>query len=195
MPDENEKQALIHECVMLKGQMDWFEGKYKAAKAALQTLMEESGDATIESADGRAFYQDKASMVLADAEAVARLLNKDELVDLVAGQKITQGDVNFLTSVTTGRNISALFTQVPIRIFIVEKSRTKAEKERIQFAIDKEAEAAAQQLVERVNGFRKRLGLGRSDRLPEPKGKDAQYSGRGRGAAGGKKKSARAKKS
>lgn len=187
MADEKEKQALLHEVVMLKGQMDFFEKKYKDAKAALKTLMEEDGDAFLESEDGKAFYKNQKAIVLADAAAVARLLNKDELVDLVAGQKITQGDANFLTTVTTGRNVSALFTEVPSRAFTAEKARTKAEKERIQAAIDKEAEDAMKSLRERVNRFRKRLGLGRSERLGEPSGKAAKYGGKGR-TKGGRKK-------
>jgi len=187
MADEKEKQALLHEAVILKGQMDFFEKKYKEAKDALRSLMEEDGDAFVESEDGKAFYKNQTSVVLADAPTVARLLHKDELVDLVAGGKLTQSDVNFLTTVTTGRNISGLFTEVPSRSFTAEKARTREEKARIQAAIDKEAESAMQELSERVNRFRGRLGLGRSERLGEPKGAAAKYGGKGR-ERGGKKK-------
>jgi|GEM_PF-1973189 len=195
---DDEKRALLHEAIMLKGKLDFFEKKYKETKAALRMLMEEDGDAFLDTEDGRAFYKSgSATMLTDDGATIARLLHKDELVDLIAGKKLTKGDANFLLTVTTGRNISKLLTEVPSRSFTAEKARTKAEKARMQAAIDAEAEEAMKDLRERVNRFRKRLGLGRSERLGEPKGRAAAYSGKGRPRKGGKpakKKAAKAKK-
>ena len=76
MADEKEKRALLHEAILCKGKMSAMEKKYKEAKNALVALMEEDGDSSVETDDGRAFYKGASGTYLIDAQAISRTLTE-----------------------------------------------------------------------------------------------------------------------